>query len=958
MSDIYSFGTWVRRRRKGLDLTQNALAERVGCTESMLRKIEADARRPSKQLAIRLASALELSGSQQAAFLKAARAELASDQLVHPLHEYSTTRTPATSKPAQSSQADLEIPRTAQQTSRVLAPVGTQVSTIPLPLNSLIDRTQELEQLLTLLRAGKRLLTLTGPGGVGKTRLIIQLATRLVAEYPDNIWFVDLSAVQDVAQLLVQVAQVVGGIEHETYDLAERLQLWLRGKHTLLLLDNAEQISHVADVFGQWLHNAPALTLVVASRIPLRLAGEQEYPIRPLAYPDPKATLTFEQIAEHSAVALFISRTQDLLPHFALTSANMADVVEICAQLDGLPLAIELAAARMRLFTPHQLLLQLREHGILQLLSSDSYDRPARQQTIQATLAWSYKLLSEPEQILFTRLSVFVSGWSLSVAEAVCADTKAATAQIRGEDFLKLLEGLIEHNLVQRSYEESVEARFTLLKSIREFAQQQLQLRGEQELLQGRHAELYIALVSQARERYDHGDVNAFAPIHADIDNLRSALDWALNHGMVAATAEAIVRLGPFWSSRMPVTLRWLEGVLAHGQELAPALHANILSLTGSLSWEVFRNPLRAQQLCAASVAIYRDIQDQRGLATALNRLAHIAVSMGVIDPAKTRAYLDESLALRRSIGDQSGSAETLIIQGHLAVLQGDFAHASACMNEALVLRRTRAAPLGIAVALFYVGWLAFKQGDYAHMEHVNSERLTIEQAMGNPQGIADCKLWLGVAILWQGDSAQALKLISESLVQLRNLDEPRNLTHVLDACTHTRMSTGDLNGAQRGQLERLTLLESLGVWRGAAWSHMLLGRIALAQSQPSEARSRFRTAYSILREGRAPYHPTHLFSDLSPRRDAEGLILLLEGSAALAAHTANAPMAVQLLGAAAQLRQSQHLHFYFPDEQQLTTETLASISQLLGQESFTTSWEAGQQMSLEQAVAYAFAHT
>ena len=957
MSEIYSFGTWVRRRRKGLDLTQNALAERVGCTESMLRKIETDTRRPSKQLAIRLASALELTGSQQAAFLKAARAELAVDQLAHPVQEYSAARIPTPDGPAHSSHTELETARTGQQKSRSAAPASTLGSNIPFPLNSLINRTQELEQLLTLLRAGKRLLTLTGPGGVGKTRLIVQLATLLVAEYPDNIWFVDLSAVHDVTQLQVQVAQVVGVTEHEAYDLAERLQLWLRGKHSLLLLDNAEQISHVGDVFGQWLHIAPDLTLVVASRIPLRLAGEQEYPIRPLAYPDPKTALSFEQIAEHSAITLFISRTQDLLPHFALTSTNVADIVEICAQLDGLPLAIELAAARMRLFTPQQLLLQLREHGILQLLSNSGYDRPARHQTIQATLAWSYKLLSEPEQILFTRLSVFVSGWSLSVAEAICADTKEPMAQIHGEDILTLLEALIEHNLVQRSNDESVEAHFTLLKSIREFAQQQLQLRGEQELIQHRHAELYITLVSQAREHYDRGDVNAFASIHADIDNLRSALDWALNHGMVEATAEAIVRLEPFWSSRMPVTLQWLEGVLAHGQELAPALHANILSLTGSLSWEVFRNPLRAQQLCAASVAIYRDLQDQRGLATALNRLAHMAVSMGVIEAAKTKAYLDESLALRRSIGDQSGSAETLIIQGHLAALQGDFAHASACMDEALALRRSKAAPLGIAVALFYVGWLAFKQGDYAHMERVNSERLTIEHAMGNPQGIADCKLWLGVAALWQGDSTQALRLISESLAQLRNLDEPRNLTHVLDACAHTRMSAGDLNGAQRGQLERLTLLDGLGVWRGTAWSHILLGRIALAQSQPSEARSRFRTAYSILREGRLPYHPTHLFSDLSPRRDAEGLIVLVEASAALAAYTSNAAMAAQLLGAAAQLRQSQHLHFYFPDEQQLTIETLSIVSTLLDRQHLNAYWEAGQQMSLEEALTHAFAY-
>ncbi len=801
------------------------------------------------------------------------------------------------------------------------------------------------------------MLTLTGPGGVGKTRLIIELGSLLSSDYRDGVFFVDLSPVYNRSQLMTQVVQVLGEVESNGSDLEESIQRWLGTKQALVLLDNAEQVLDIGDVIAQWLHIATSCTLVVASRIPLRLRGEQEYPIRPLAFPSAGTLLPLKHISEHSAIALFVARVQELQPHFVLTSANVADVVEICSLLDGLPLAIELAAARMRLFTPRQLLLQLREHGILQLLNSNAVDRPSRQQTIQATLAWSYQLLSLPEQILFTRLSVFVSAWSLTVAERVCADADAdaSMALIAGERILKLLEGLVEHNLVQRVNEETMEPHFILLKSIREFAQQQLQIRGEYEAIQHRYAVLYIALVKQARERYDSGDVNAFAPIHSDINNLRSALDWALSHGMVEATADAIVRLGPFWSGRMPVTLQWLESVLAHAQQLPASLHANILSLTGSLSWEVFRNPLRARELCEVSVALYRELQDQRGLAAALNRLAHIAVSMGVIDPQKTEAYLHESLEIRRRIGDQSGSAETLLIHGHLAALQGDFMRASACMHEALMLRRTRAAPLGIAVALSYTGWLAFHQADYGQMERVNNERLAIEQAMGNPQGIADCKLWLGVAALWQGNTTQALTLLKTSLAQLRTLDEPRNLTHVLDACAHAALSVGDLSSAKKYQLERLSLLESLGVWRGAAWSHIHLGIIALADLQPSETSARFRSACKILREGRAPYNPTHLFSDLSPRRDKDAIILLIEGSAALAAHTHNTVVAAQLLGAAAKLRESQRLNYYFPDEQQVAIQTRSILVAQLDQPSFSTYWETGQQLNMEQLMTLIF---
>lgn len=834
-----------------------------------------------------------------------------------------------------------------------LAAPNVQATNLPMPLTSLVGRQREIDDLVSLIRSGKRLVTLTGPGGVGKTRLALQLVSLLTPHYPDGVWFVDLSSVQNTLQLTNRVAEILGVAVLPEQNVEQHLQGWLYDKHLLIILDNVEQVPDAALPISKWLRYAAGLGVLTTSRVPLEAIGEQEYPVLPLSLPDLQIIPSTVVVQPSDAMLLFASRVQDIHPHFEITMANQAEVAGICWRLDGLPLALELAAAWTRLFTPKQLLAQLHEQGMLRFLEEKTHKLPPRQQTMYITLAWSYNLLQLPEQTLLSRLAIFRSSWTLDLAELICSDQQGGNGQIGQVAIMHLVARLVEHNLVQQVRNESVQPRFILLETVREFAREQLELRGEEQLIRRRHALAYFGLAAQARERYDRKDVHAFSSVHEDLDSLRAALVWALDHDMIIEATETIIRLAPFWSSRMPVALPWLEDILARADELPPALRANIFALTGSLSWELFRNPVHAQALCEASLALYWELQDYRGVAMVLTGLAHIAVSMGQIDRPKIDAYLIESLTLRRVLGDKAGIAETLSAQGRLAALYGDYAGAHTLMHEALQLQRAVGAPLGIAVALFYLGWLAFCQGNYAEMVAIHSERLTVEQAMGNPQGIADCTLWLGIAALWQGNPLRASQLFESSLQQLRVLGDPWHLPHVIDACAHAAIGRNDYLAAQTYQMERITSLRMLGAQRAIAWSQIHLAFIALDQANYPEALAYFLAAFDVYRENHNPYGPLHLFAVISPQRDAVSLVLLIEGAATLASLTQSSEQALRLAGAATALRATLNIPFYYPDQRDRVT-TIVQRARRAGSES-SAAWEAGRALTLEQATAEAF---
>ncbi|MDQ2998804.1 MAG: helix-turn-helix domain-containing protein, partial [Chloroflexota bacterium] len=515
MDHEQSFASWLKQQRKARDLTQSDLAGLIGCALVTLQKIEEGRRRPSKQVAELLAHHLAIAPAARDAFLRRARAE--------PLIARSTSSTPV---------------------SRMYPPT---------PPTALIGREHELAQICALLRTpAARLVTLTGPGGIGKTHLALQLAAQLLDDFPDGVYFVDLAPIRDPALVISAIAQTLGIKETGGQPLMVQLKHFLGGK-CLLLLDNFEQVLDAAPLVAELLTTAAQLKVLVTSREVLHVRGEKEAIVPPLALPERADDRPFDPvqdgrpttddqhvparadtICQYAAVALFVERTQAVKADFVLTNATAGAVAEICVRLDGLPLAIELAAARVKLLAPAALLARLTSR--LDLLTGGARDLPARQQTMRNTIAWSYELLSEVEQTLFRRLSVFVGGCTLAAAERVLRTEGRGLSEDRIDSVLRppssVLDGLaalVDKSLLRQSEDPGGAPRFVMLETIHEYALERLEASGEAERLHRNHAAYYQALGEHvwATEDGPQGGGAWVRRLQPEYDNFRSALAWS-----------------------------------------------------------------------------------------------------------------------------------------------------------------------------------------------------------------------------------------------------------------------------------------------------------------------------------------------------------------------------------------------------------------------------------------------
>jgi predicted ATPase/serine/threonine protein kinase len=658
-------------------------------------------------------------------------------------------------------------------------PVETRPTNLPLQRTGFVGREKEVAAVKELLlRQDVRLVTVTGPGGIGKTRLAVQVASGLVERFPGGTHFVALSSLSDPGLIASVIIQTLGireaGGRSPLEILKENFQESLCAP-MLLLLDNFEHLIQAAPTVAELLVIGPNLKILVTSRAALHVYGEREFPVPPLALPDSRSIPPVEVLSQYPAVALFVQRAVAAKPDFELNQGNASAVTEICARLDGLPLAIELAAARVKVLSPFSMRTRLASR--LQLLTGGARDLPQRQQTLRAAMDWSYDLLSVAEQKLFRRLSVFVGGCTLEAAEAVC-DTK-------GDLDLDLLDGMasmVDKSLAQQVEPAKGESRFVMLETIREYALEKLEASGEEALTKRAHA-AYCLVLSEEEATEQSGPEGAewldrFAFEH---DNFRAGLEWLTETG----DAEWGLRLGAalfrFWEMREYLA----EGRSRLGKLLKLAgaagptkARARALFAAGVLAGEQ-GDYASADTLVSESLDIARQLKDEQGVAVSLNALAVHARDRG--DLAVARSLFEDSLVLWRELSDQKAVARSLSNLANIVKLQGDNVRARSLYAECLSIFQELGDRTGVAWSMDYQGDVARDQGDSAAARTLYEQGLAIFRELGDRWGIAGTLADLGSLAGEQGSYPTARSLYRESIKLFQELDHKRGIARLLE---------------------------------------------------------------------------------------------------------------------------------------------------------------------------------
>jgi predicted ATPase/DNA-binding CsgD family transcriptional regulator/tetratricopeptide (TPR) repeat protein len=769
---------------------------------------------------------------------------------------------------------------------------------LPIQLTSLVGREAAITTATALIRRPEvRLLSMIGTGGIGKTRLAIAVATELLEDFSDGISFVGLAPLRDPNMVLPTIAHTLGLKESESEPVADRLHTYLRDKQLLLVLDNFEHLMPAAHVIGELLTSSPRLTLLVTSREVLHLSAERQFSVPPLAVPDCKHVAHVQSLTQYPALDLFMQRAQAVKHEFHLHESNAQVLAEICSRLDGLPLAIELAAARIGMLSPQALLARL-DHR-LQVLTHGPSDLPERQQTLRQTIQWSYELLKPEEQRLFQRMSVFASGATLEAIEAVC--------EALGDEKGKVFDGvasLLDKSLLQQTEQEDEEPRFMMLETIREYGLEELATNGEMEAARHAHAAYFLELAEQAEPKlYGAGDEMWLEHLEREHDNLRIALRWLLERGQ----AEQGIEDGREMALRLAGALQWfwqvrghlnegrtfLEQALMGCKEVASPVWAKALFAAAQLA-HFQGDDSQAETLLEESLTLYRELQDIAGVAFSLHFLGRVARTRGNLVAA--RSLYKEALALWKELGDKKQIAYSLEILAMLDNLQGKYTRAHALCEESLAIQRELGNKVGISDVLLQLAWNIFlSQGHLATVHSLIGESLVLSKEMGDKRGNADCCYLSGHIALSQDDAFTARALAEEGLL----------------------------------------LYREVGVRKNIAQSLSLLGRTVALQYDYTAARALFEESLCIARE----------------IGDKQNSTFYLEGLASVVAAQGEPVWAARLWGSAEALRESMGVPIS-PVERTTYERTVEDVRGQLNEKAFATAWDEGRSMTPEQALS------
>ncbi|MGO8947051.1 MAG: tetratricopeptide repeat protein [Ktedonobacterales bacterium] len=860
---LETFSTRLQRSRTARGWTQAELAEQSGVSASTISKLEQGTlRRPRYETLELLARALALSPQEHTHFITLGRGHLPPGIVPLPAHPQLV----ATSPPHRCH--------------------------LPLPPTPLLGREKELEQLMEQLgRPEVRLLTLVGAGGCGKTHLSIEVAGIIASRYPDGVWFVSLAPVRDPTLVPAAVAHVLDVTERAHESLSEVLATYLSTRRLLLVLDNFEHLAAAAQQVATWLQCCPHLHLLVTSRRALHLRAEYEFPVSPLELPDPHSIPALADLTRVPAVALFLERARAADPRFALTEQNAASIAAICRQLDGLPLALELAAPLVKVFSPEVLGTHLAHR--LDLLTDGAVDLPERQRSLRATLAWSYDLLSPPEQALFRRMAVFVGGATLEAVEAVCT-----AIDIPPNTVVRVLAGLCASSLIQQRETPESGTRFSLLETIREYGWDCLVAQGVDRAAQAQHASYYLA-IAEAAQHLVGGPEQAIclSQLEEEHDNLQAALQWWLSQDEITLGLRLATALRQFWEKRGHFSegRRWFEQFLAlaasHEIQVPVSLYAKALNSVGVLAYAQgdFEHAVAWYE---QSLAVCQRELDQDGTASAYHNLGIVAMEQGNL--VRARELYEQSLAIRRALGEPRREANSLQGLGIVARLQGDLVQARAWFEASLAIRREAEDENGIASSLNTMGTVAVDQGDY------------------------DC----------------AAQLFMEALAIRRHLQHRRGVADTLDNLAHVACLRGNYAEAQLLAEEAVAVFQHIENNAGLAASLITLAWIACVQEDVACAADLSRRSLLLCRKSKSRVH----------------IAECLEMLAYVACKHGCLDVAAQRLGSAAALRETMGVPIERLDQAICETVT-GNLHRQFGRDRFMAAWAAGAERPLDEVI-------